>query len=59
MRKCGEPEKKLGLMDIGGGDWRGQLNEMCNSGYLAITIILSKKPYSCDMKPKSFRGMGG
>jgi hypothetical protein len=31
MRKSGEPEKKLGLIDIGCGDWRGQLNEMYNS----------------------------
>jgi hypothetical protein len=32
MRKSGEPEKKLGLIDIGCSDWRMQLHEMCNSG---------------------------
>jgi hypothetical protein len=41
MRKSGEPEKKLGLIDIGCGDWRGQLNEMCNNGFLAT--VCNKK----------------
>lgn len=35
MSGSGEPEKKLGLIDIGCGDWRERLNEMCNSGQLA------------------------
>ena len=34
MRKSGEPEKKLGLIDIGGGDWRGQLMQQHRRGLM-------------------------
>jgi hypothetical protein len=56
MRKSGEPEKKLGLIDIGCGDWRGELNEMFNSGYLAKFDNYLRGLKNCGYDPHILRG---